>query len=184
MNDLEVRIREKQVDRLPISRGEVLLSDLSSRYPSLALDIEEEHEARQFYTALPNSLPSSLGATSVPNTPLDAKRPPSRPSTGKKAKRGNLSATNSPLLRAQNSDLIFDMDDLDVATTTVKHVVKGEDVVEEPWRDINGKPLKVQPPTFSANQKFRLFHEPVGVNGQSSEVNGGRWYEPHHTPLT
>ena len=180
MEDLEVRVRAKQVERLPISRGEILLSDLAARYPTLEEEIQEEREARQFASALGTSLPSSISGSSVPSTPLDWKRPPSRPSTGKKGKKGVPSATNSPVLRPTASDLMFDMDDLDAPPPpqeTKRSPIVGRDVPEaNPWRDVHGKPLKEQPPVFTPNQKFRVLHESVSAvnDGQQgwSEVGG------------
>jgi hypothetical protein len=63
-------VREKQVERLPISRGEVLLHDLAARYPNLENDILKEHEARRFTANLGTSLASSFGRTSVSSTSI------------------------------------------------------------------------------------------------------------------
>jgi hypothetical protein len=169
--ELEERIRAKQVERLPISKGEVLLHGLSLRNPYLEEDILEEHEARQFYYPLAGSLTSSsaVDGMNVPSTPVHGKRPPSRPSTGK-AKRVSVdsSATNSPVLQPVKSDLTFDMDGdgeaLSASPSAAKLARIAEVVViENPWRDANGKPLKEQ--SSSANQKLRP--DPDGPDGWS-----------------
>ena len=172
MADLEVRVREKQVERLPISRGEVLLHDLASRYPNLEDDILQEHEARQFTVVLGTSLSSSFGGTSVPSTPMEGRNPSSRPSSGKKGKRAATPVASSPLIRPMPSDMIFDMDDdLDInqGSPAMKQtrLVEAQGEARNPWRDASGKPLKEQPPTFSSNQKFRVMPESV-----SADLNG------------
>jgi hypothetical protein len=176
MSDLEVRVRLKQVERLPISRGEILLHDLASRYPNLEDDILQEHEARQFTSVLGTSLSSSLGGTSLPSTPVEWRNPSSKPSSGKKGKRVITPVASSPLIRPTPSDMIFDMDDdLDIsqASPAMKQIksteVTGE--AKNPWRDASGKPLKEQPPVFISNQKFRLVPGSVSadLNGQSHE---------------
>jgi hypothetical protein len=169
MADLEVRLREKQVERLPVSKGEVLLSDLAARYPNLEDDIQQEHEARQFSAALGTSLPSSLGG-SLQSTPTEWKNSSSRPSSGKKGRK-NATPVRSPVIRPATSDLIFDMDDdLDVGqgSPVVKQVrPSGKQSGGNPWRDTSGKPLKEQPPVFSSHQRFRVLPESISaVDGQ------------------
>jgi hypothetical protein len=166
MADLEERVREKQVERLPISRGQVLLHDLASRYPNLEDEISEEHEARQFVSALGTSLPSSFGAFSIPATLVDARHPTSKAklSSGKKGKK-SVTPASSPLLRAVGSDLIFDMeDDWDAASPSARHV-RPQEPAPNLWRDSTGKPLKEQPPVFKPNQRFRLEPESVTAAG-------------------
>ena len=175
MADLEDCVRAKQIERLPISKGEILLSDLASRYPELENDIQEEHEARQFVSALGTSPPSSFPGTSLPNAPMEAKHTTSRTSTGKKGKRSAVPITHSPLLRPTGSDLIFDMDDdpeLGENSPTVRFSRPDErDGAKNPWRDVSGKPLKEQPPTFSPNQRFRVGPESVSAGpGEWSQV--------------
>lgn len=172
--DLEIRVREKQVERLPISRGEILLHDLASRYPNLEDDILQEHEARQFTAVLGTSLSSSFGGgTSLPSTPMDFRNPTSRPSSGKKGKRVATPVVSSPLIRPVPSDMIFDMDDdLDISqgSPALKQTNSMEShggEAKNPWRDASGRPLKEQPPVFSSNQKFRVMHESV-----SADLNG------------
>lgn len=168
MMDLEFRLREKQVERLPISKGEVLLHDLVSRYPNLEDDILQEHEARQFVAHLGISLASSLGTTSGPSTPTESKHPVPKSSMERKTRKSDTPAISSPNLHPSTSDLIFDMDDdLDVtyASPSMKYV---NPVEKNPWRDVNGRPLKEQPPNFSPGQRFRV----------SSDLNGDRrWSE-------
>jgi len=178
MSDLEIRVREKQVERLPISRGEILLHDLASRYPNLEDDILQEHEARQFTAVLGTSLSSSFGGgTSVPSTPMEWRNPSSRPSSGKKGKRVVTPVASSPLIRPMPSDMIFDMDDyLDISQGSpgMKQTksVAGHGEAKNPWRDASGKPLKEQPPLFSSNQKFRVMPESV-----SADLNGHHGHE-------
>ena len=189
MTDLEVRIREKQVERLPISRGEVLLHDLVARYPNLEDDLLQEREARQFASVFGTSLSSSFGGTSQPSTPVDWRQPISRPSTGKKGRRSATPAVNSPILRPVPSDMIFDMDDdLEVSYgSPVGKTVRPADMqagsAPNPWRDINGKPLREQPPMLSSNQRFRVLPESVSadINGREtwSEVKSSvKGYDP------
>src|SRR5271170_4833684 len=171
MSDLEVRVREKQVDRLPISRGEILLHDLAARYPNLEDDILQEHEARQFTSVLGTSLASSHGASSLPSTPVDLKYANTKGSLGRRTRRSVTPVTNSPLLRP-TSDLIFDMDDdLDMGSPSVKpgrpHAPPAS---VNPWRDVNGKPLKEQPPTFSAKQQFRIVPESLTADVYGHEA--------------
>ena len=161
MSDLEVRVRAKQVERLPISKGEVLLSDLTCRYPNLEEEIREEHEARQFIANLGMSFSSPNPGTSVPTTPVDPRNSSSKASGGKKGKR---SATNSPLLRPGGSDLIFDMDDdLDVGhgSPMVRHTRSTE--TKSLWRDVNGRPLKEQPPVLSSSQRFNVMSDSISA---------------------
>lgn len=170
MTDLETRVREKQVERLPISRGEVLLSDLAARHPNLEEDILEEHEARQFIAAPSTSSASSLGGTSLPSAPVELKH--SAKSSGRR-RPGVTTVARSPLLRPA-SDLMFDMDDLD-GIPAVNHVHPERPTYQtmNPWRDANGKPLKEQPPAFKSNQKFRVIPESL-----SADLSGGEgWLE-------
>jgi hypothetical protein len=166
MSDLEVRVREKQVERLPISKGEVLLRDLATKYPNLENDILEEREAKRFIPNLGTSLSSPYVMTSVPTTPIESKHPSSKTSSSKKARR---SATNSPLLRPGGSDLIFDMDDdLDVShgSPTVRHShppVRSTEATNL-WRDVNGRPLKDQPPVFSSHQRFNIMSASISAD--------------------
>jgi hypothetical protein len=183
MADLEVRVREKQIERLPISRGEVLLHDLAARYPELEDDIREEREARQFISNLGTSLSSSFGGTSLPSTPIDCRQPASRTSSGRKGKRSVTPVANSPLLRPVPSDMIFDMDDdLDVSygSPVVKPVRPADTQVgstPNPWRDASGKPLKEQPTILSSNQRFRVLPESV-----SADLNGRETWSEVKTP--
>jgi hypothetical protein len=170
MEDLEVRIREKQIERLPISRGEVLLHDLAARYPELEDDIQQEREARQFTSNLGTSLSSSFGGTSLPSTPIDWRQPTSRPSSGRKGKRSVTPIANSPLLRPVPSDMIFDMDD-DLDVSYGSPVVKPARPADtqagstpNPWRDASGKPLKEQPIILSSNQRFRVLPQSVSTD--------------------
>jgi hypothetical protein len=172
MSDLEIRLREKQVERLPISKGEVLLSDLAARFPNLEDDIQQEHEARQFSVAPGTSLPSSFGG-SLPSTPMEWKHSSSRPSSGKKGRK-NATLVKSPVIRPATSDLIFDMDD-DIEVGQGSPVVKHgkppgkQPEVRNPWRDVNGKPLKEQPPVFSSDHRFRVLPESIAaVDDQES----------------
>jgi hypothetical protein len=168
MSDLEMRIREKQIERLPISKGEFLLRDLAARHPNLEDDILEEHEARRFVAILGASCASSYGGTKNVLSPIELKHPNSKPSTAKKGKRNARSATNSPILQP-SSDLIFDMDDdLNVSqeSPSIRHVRPAEQA-KNPWRDVNGKPLREQPLALSPNQKFRIMPQSI-----SSDVNG------------
>ena len=181
MTDLETRVREKQVERLPISRGEVLLRDLATRYPNLEDDILQEHEARQFTAAPSTSLASSFGGTSLPSAPVELKH--STKSSGRRI----TTVARSPLLPPA-SDLIFDMDDLD-GNPPVKHVHPERPTYQamNPWRDANGKPLKEQPPVFKSDQKFRVVPESLSadLNGREawSEVRpSGQGYVSHPFP--
>lgn len=170
MSDLEVRVREKQVERLPISRGEILLHDLAARYPNLEDDILQEHEARQFTSVLGTSLASSHGASSLPSTPVDLKHVNSKGSLGRRTRRSVTPVTNNPVLRPA-SDLIFDMDDdLDMGSPSVKPGRPHAPTNANPWRDVSGKPLKEQPPAFSANQQFRLVPESVAADVSGHEA--------------
>src|SRR5277367_1437852 len=170
MSDLEVRVREKQVERLPISRGEVLLHDLAARYPNLGDDILQEHEARQFTSTLGTSLASSHGASSLPSTPVDQKHANTKGSLGRKTRRSVTPVANSPVLRP-TSDLIFDMDDdLDMGSPSIKPGRPHGPTCANPWRDVNGKPLKEQHPVFSANQRFRIVPESVAADPAGHEV--------------
>lgn len=168
MADLEQRIREKQVERLPISRGAVLLQDLSARYPNLEDEILEEHEARQFVSPLGTSLPSPLGAVGMTTTSVDSRHPPSKSksSTGRKQKKSLTPTKNSPVLRAMGSDLILDMNDDWDATSPTTRTVRLQDTVSNPWRDATGKPLEEQPPHYSANQRFRLQPESISAHAK------------------
>ena len=182
--DLEVRVRERQVERLPISKGEILLHDLAARYPDLEDDILQEHEARQFTANFSTSLPSSFGTTTGPSTPIEAKHAPSKSSIGRKGRRSATLTANSPNLRPLASDLIFDMDDdLDVrrGSPSGKHVSPVERLEKTLWRDVNGKPLKDQPPTFLPAQRFRILPESVstdlnGTNGWCEVEASGKTY--------
>ena len=170
MSDLEVRVREKQVERLPISRGEVLLHDLATRYPNLEDDILQEHEARQFTSTLGTSLASSHGASSLPSTPVDLKHHTGKGSLGRRTRKSVTPIANSPVLRP-TSDLIFDMDDdLDMGTPSVKPGRPHPPTSANPWRDVNGKPLKEQPPMFSANQRFRIVPESIAADVSGLEA--------------
>lgn len=171
MSDLEVRVREKQVERLPISRGEVLLHDLAARYPNLEDDIIQEHEARQFTSVLGTSFASSHGASSLPSMPVDFKHHTGKGSLGRRTRKSVTPVTNSPVLRP-TSDLIFDMDDdLDMGSPSVKpgrpHALPTN---ENPWRDVNGKPLKEQPPTFTTKQQFQIVSESVAADVKGHEA--------------
>ena len=164
MTDLEERIRQKQVERLPISRGGVLLNDLATRHPNLADEILEEHEARKFVSALGASVPSSYGATSGPAAPKELRRPQStsKSSIGRKQKKSLTPTANSPVLRAIGSDLIFDVED---DSSPSPGYVRPQETASNPWRDPAGKPVKEQPPTFSAKQRFRLEPESICAAG-------------------
>src|SRR5208282_5904134 len=104
MADLEVRVRAKQVERLPISRGEILLHDLAARYPNLNDDILQELEARRFTAAPGTSLASSFGGTSLPSPPVELKH---SPKSGRRGRKSVTPIARSPSLRPA-SDLIFD----------------------------------------------------------------------------
>jgi hypothetical protein len=172
MADLEAEVRKKQVERLPISKGEVLLRNLATRHPNLEDDIQEEHNARQFIANLGTPLASSLGGMSSPSTPIDLKNPPSNSSTGKKSRRRAASITYSPILRPA-SDLIFDMDDdLEItqrSSPIIKQVRPNENRDKNLWRDASGKPLKEQPPSFSSNQRFRILPDSLSANLDAQE---------------
>lgn len=182
MSDFEIVIRRKQIERLPISRGEVLLTDLAARYPNLEDDILQEREARQFTSLLGTSLSSSFGGQSLPSTPLDFRnRDTPKPGSGRRNRKSATPVTRSPVLRPApgSSDLIFDMDDdLEQGSPLVKTSRPTPASLPEqgrnPWRDVNGRPLKEQPPNFTANQRFKVLPESVstGTNGNDgwSEV--------------
>ena len=173
MRDLEVRVREKQVERLPISRGEVLLRDIAARYPNLENDILEEHEARRFISVFGTSLAAQRGASSLPSTSVDLKYSNAKGSLERKTRRSFTPATNSPVLRP-TSDLIFEMDyELDMGGPSVKPGRPHPPSNANPWRDVNGKPLKEQPLTLSANQEFRIVPESL-----AADINGHEaWLE-------
>jgi len=176
MTDLEERIRQKQVERLPVSRGDVLLNNLENRHPNLADEILEEHEARKFVSALGTSVPSSYGATSVPAASVESRLPQSKSksSIGRKQKKSLTPTANSPVLRATGSDLIFDMeDDLDASSPSPRYV-RPQETASNPWRDAAGKTLTEQPPTLSAKQRFRLEPESLSAAGNHetwTEIN-------------
>jgi inhibitor of Bruton tyrosine kinase len=72
---------------------------------------------------------------------------------------------------------MFDMDDLD-GSPLVKHVrPQISDETKNPWRDVKGKPLKEQPPTYSSNQRFRIAHESL-----SADLNGNETWSEARTP--
>jgi hypothetical protein len=72
--------------------------------------------------------------------------------------------------------MIFDMDDdLDVSYgSPVAKTVRPADMqagsAPNPWRDVNGKPLKEQPPMLSSNQRFRVSPESVSVDNNGREI--------------
>ena len=163
MADLEVRVREKQVERLPISRGEVLLHYMATRYPNLEDDILEEHAARRFTAAPSMLLASSLGEKNDPSKPEEQKR--STKSSVRRRRKSLTAVAKSPSLRAA-PDLIFDMDD-DLDGSPPAKLVRPEglaDQTKNPWRDANGKPLKEQPPAFTSNQRFRVVPESLSAD--------------------
>ena len=99
------------------------------------------------------SLSSSFGGTSLPSTPVELKHSPK--SSGRRGRKSVTPVARSPLLRPA-SDLIFDMDDDLDGSPLVKHVRPERPAAQakNPWRDVNGKPLKEQPPTFDVESKI------------------------------
>src|ERR1700737_2695913 len=162
MADLEIHLRKKQVERLPISKGDILLSDLALRYPNLLDDIQQEHEARRFTAAPGTSLPSS--SRSLPSKPMEWKHP--KLSSGKKSKK-SATPVQSPIIQPAGSDLIFDMDDdLDMhgspVVKTARPSGKG-DTTKNLWRDGSGRPLKEQPLNFAVGRRFRVLPENISA---------------------
>ena len=164
MADLETAIRKSQIERLPISKGEVLLQDLACRYPNLEHDMLEEHEARKFISNLGTSFPSSTAGISMPSPLIDWKHPSSKSSIGKSGKRSAARVSISPNSRPTVSDFIFDMDYDIEAGSASRAIHPSEKVDKNPWRDVIGKPLKEQPSSYAVNQRFRVFSESLSTD--------------------
>ncbi|KAK9376121.1 uncharacterized protein V1513DRAFT_440779, partial [Lipomyces chichibuensis] len=131
MGDLEKVVREKQIEKLPISKSGLMLDLLEERHPSLteARRKERDRLVSGFGTSLPSSY-VSVQQSSLPS-PLNGKAFDRRPSESGSASGGNglhhhhrrrrrsskeaptSTQTVSPMLRhsSQPADFIFDMED-------------------------------------------------------------------------
>ncbi|KAJ8099254.1 hypothetical protein POJ06DRAFT_131589 [Lipomyces tetrasporus] len=128
MADLEKVVREKQIEKLPISKSGLLLELLEERNPSLteARRKERDRLVSVFGTSLPSSY-GSLRQSSLPSSltgnPFDRRPHESGSASGghvhiRRRRRSSKEAstasqTVSPVLRPSNppSDFIFDMED-------------------------------------------------------------------------